>query len=105
MGGVARALPGCLMWATAAAVAAATETPPPLAQTRAGMPQSPVIAVAPLGDVPTEAIHELGHAYGLGHCGDPHCVMWFSNTVAESDRKGMRLCRTHARELARAQRR
>ena len=42
MGGVARALPGCLMWATAAAVAAATETPPPLAQTRAGMPQSPV---------------------------------------------------------------
>jgi predicted Zn-dependent protease len=47
------------MWATAAAVAAATETPPPLAQTRAGMPQSPVIAVAPLGDVPTEAIDAL----------------------------------------------
>jgi archaemetzincin len=51
----------------------------------------------------TEAIHEIAHAYGLGHCGDPHCVMWFSNTLAESDRKGTRFCLAHARELARAQ--
>src|SRR6185503_19335554 len=40
----------------------------------------------------TEAVHELGHAYGLDHCDDPHCVMWFSNTLAESDRKGSRFC-------------
>jgi archaemetzincin len=51
----------------------------------------------------TEAIHEIAHAYGLRHCGDPHCVMWFSNTLAESDRKGTRFCPVHAGELARAQ--
>lgn len=48
----------------------------------------------------TEAIHELGHTYGLSHCDDPHCVMWFSNTLAETDRKGTRFCSRHARELA-----
>ena len=47
----------------------------------------------------TEAIHELGHTYGLTHCDDPHCVMWFSNTLSETDRKGTRLCSRHAREL------
>jgi len=40
----------------------------------------------------TEAIHELGHTFGLGHCDDPHCVMFFSNSIADSDRKGCRLC-------------
>jgi archaemetzincin len=48
----------------------------------------------------TEAIHELGHTYGLSHCESPTCVMWFSNTLAESDRKGTRFCPAHARELA-----
>ncbi len=51
----------------------------------------------------TEAIHELGHTYGLAHCSDPHCVMWFSNTLAESDRKGIAFCARHAAELRRAQ--
>jgi archaemetzincin len=50
----------------------------------------------------TEAVHELGHTYGLGHCRDPHCVMWFSNTLAESDAKGTRFCAAHAAELAKA---
>ena len=49
----------------------------------------------------TEAIHELGHTYGLGHCGDPRCVMWFSNTLVETDRKGTRFCAAHACDLAR----
>jgi archaemetzincin len=47
----------------------------------------------------TEAIHELGHTYGLSHCDDPACVMWFSNTLAESDRKGTAFCATHAAAL------
>lgn len=49
----------------------------------------------------TEAVHELGHSYGLGHCRDPHCVMWFSNTLAETDRKGTHFCPAHAAELER----
>lgn len=35
-----------------------------------------------------EAVHELGHTYGLGHCNDPFCVMSFSNTLSDTDRKG-----------------
>ena len=50
----------------------------------------------------TEAIHELGHTFGLRHCSRPSCVMWFSNTLAETDRKDVRPCAEHARELARA---
>jgi archaemetzincin len=49
----------------------------------------------------TEAVHELGHTYGLAHCSDPYCVMWFSNTLAETDCKGTRFCKRHAAELAR----
>src|SRR5688572_11739594 len=36
----------------------------------------------------TEAVHELGHTYGLSHCDRTDCVMWFSNTLTETDRKG-----------------
>jgi archaemetzincin len=50
----------------------------------------------------TEAIHELGHTWGLGHCRDSGCVMWFSNTLAESDGKGRGFCVAHAAQLARA---
>ena len=39
-----------------------------------------------------EAMHELGHTFGLGHCADPGCVMWFSNTLEETDRKGTAYC-------------
>jgi archaemetzincin len=49
----------------------------------------------------TEAVHELGHSYGLGHCDYRHCVMWFSNSLAETDRKGTRFCPEHAAELRR----
>lgn len=50
----------------------------------------------------TEGIHELGHTYGLSHCDNAHCVMWFSNTLAETDRKGLAFCATHASQLATA---
>ena len=39
-----------------------------------------------------EAVHELGHLLGLGHCPDPACVMLFSNSLADTDRKGPRFC-------------
>lgn len=41
----------------------------------------------------TEAVHELGHLLGLGHCPDPACVMAFSNSLADTDRKGPGFCR------------
>ena len=40
----------------------------------------------------TEAIHELGHTYGLGHCENPRCVMFFSNSLSDTDRKGPEFC-------------
>jgi len=40
----------------------------------------------------TEAVHELGHTFGLPHCSSPTCVMFFSNSILDTDRKGHRLC-------------
>lgn len=40
----------------------------------------------------TEAVHELGHTYGLGHCRDSRCVMFFSNSLRDTDRKGPHFC-------------
>jgi len=39
-----------------------------------------------------EAVHELGHTLGLPHCPDPDCVMRFSNSLADTDRKGDAYC-------------
>jgi len=39
-----------------------------------------------------EAVHELGHLLGLGHCPDPACVMSFSNSLSDTDRKGPGFC-------------
>jgi archaemetzincin len=48
-----------------------------------------------------EAIHELGHTYGLEHCRIPTCVMYFSNTLAETDRKSDQFCSHHQTQLSR----
>jgi archaemetzincin len=47
-----------------------------------------------------EAVHELGHTFGLGHCARPSCVMHFSNTLCDTDRKSERPCANCAAELA-----
>jgi archaemetzincin len=39
-----------------------------------------------------EAVHELGHTYGLGHCPDVKCVMHFSNSLRDTDIKGKDFC-------------
>lgn len=39
-----------------------------------------------------ECVHELGHLRGLKHCPHPDCVMHFSNTLADTDRKGKTYC-------------
>ncbi len=40
----------------------------------------------------TEAVHELGHIFGLAHCPNPKCVMFFSNSILDTDRKGFNFC-------------
>lgn len=39
-----------------------------------------------------EAVHELGHTFGLHHCPDIRCVMHFSNSLEDTDIKGMDFC-------------
>ncbi len=39
-----------------------------------------------------EIVHEIGHLEGLAHCSNPDCVMWFSNTLEETDRKEAKFC-------------
>lgn len=39
-----------------------------------------------------EAVHEMGHIFGLPHCGDSRCVMHFSNSIVDTDRKGRGFC-------------
>jgi len=40
-----------------------------------------------------ETVHEAGHAFfGLTHCKDPRCVMSFSSTIFDVDRKNKSLC-------------
>lgn len=39
-----------------------------------------------------EATHEIGHTLGLMHCPDQLCVMFFSNSIVETDRKQSLFC-------------
>ena len=39
-----------------------------------------------------ESAHELGHLLGLGHCRDRRCVMFFSNSILDTDAKGYAMC-------------
>jgi archaemetzincin len=46
-----------------------------------------------------EAIHELGHSFGLTHCQNPQCVMSFSNSLIDTDNKGKDFCADCRRQL------
>lgn len=48
-----------------------------------------------------EAVHELGHLMGLEHCSNPSCIMFFSNSVVDTDRKGPGFCPDCRRYLKR----
>jgi len=48
----------------------------------------------------TEAVHELGHTYGLGHCYTAPCAMFFSNSIVDTDRKNPFFCRACAKRIA-----
>ena len=53
----------------------------------------------------TEAVHEIGHTLGLlRHCSNPRCVMYFSNTLSDTDKKGHRFCRRCSQALGMAAR-
>ncbi|MGD0644221.1 MAG: archaemetzincin family Zn-dependent metalloprotease [Candidatus Bathyarchaeia archaeon] len=39
-----------------------------------------------------EAVHELGHTLGLQHCPRTFCVMHFSNSIFDTDKKQNLLC-------------
>jgi archaemetzincin len=46
-----------------------------------------------------EAIHELGHGWGLSHCSDRRCVMYFSNSLRDTDDKRAEFCHACRRGL------
>jgi archaemetzincin len=44
-----------------------------------------------------EALHELGHTLGFTHCDNPNCVMHFSNSLSDTDKKQAIFCEKHKR--------
>ena len=48
-----------------------------------------------------EAVHELGHTFRLAHCTNPSCVMFFSNSLLDTDRKTSDFCAVCRRKLLR----
>lgn len=41
-----------------------------------------------------EGVHEIGHLFGLSHCRESFCVMFFSNSIVDTDRKSCYFCRS-----------
>lgn len=60
-----------------------------LAPERYGLPEDRLVLEQRLTK---EAIHELGHAYGLVHCSETYCVMASSPAVEGIDLKMARFC-------------
>lgn len=49
-----------------------------------------------------EAIHELGHTFGLVHCKRPGCIMFFSNSITDTDNKSEDFCPACLTQLLKA---
>jgi archaemetzincin len=45
-----------------------------------------------------EAIHELGHTFGLNHC-ENDCVMIFSNWIEDTDMKPAQYCKDCSKKI------
>ena len=60
-----------------------------LARLKTGYPGKPFTAELFLRRALTE---EVGHLLGIGHCPQPTCVMHFSNSLYDTDRKGPTFC-------------
>ena len=50
------------------------------------------------------SIHELGHIYGLAHCQNNRCVMYFSFNLTDTDYKGKEFCDKCQKALSNARR-
>ena len=48
-----------------------------------------------------ESVHELGHAFGLKHCYNARCAMYYSNSIFETDNKMPHFCDACDRRLNR----
>ncbi len=48
-----------------------------------------------------EAIHELGHTFGMRHCPDIRCIMHFSNRLEDTDIKGPGFCKACSIKIGR----
>jgi archaemetzincin len=49
-----------------------------------------------------ESVHELGHAFGLKHCYNARCAMYYSNSIFETDNKMSHFCEACDRRITRA---
>jgi archaemetzincin len=48
-----------------------------------------------------EAVHELGHLFGLKHCYNPRCAMYASHSIFDTDNKMSHFCETCDRRISR----
>jgi len=49
-----------------------------------------------------EAVHQLGHAFGLKHCYNARCAMYNANSIFETDNKMPHFCEVCDRRMSRA---